>query len=324
MNKIETLKQQIDELVAEEKMFASYKARYNLAQSYFEINDYHSSLKEAELLSTIARKTDNHGLLVRLALLQVKCYFLLQDYQKAKAAMVVTASTALTIYCPPILQGEIDAYQGMLTIAESDPLTAFSFLTESFENFKNTDKTKAHGVFLLMALCKLLSGHYDEVKALINSKNGSMFSTDESVLAMAKCSEVVSENDLFTFKQIFLSEALWKTGFMEAAYFIHKEMTELSDKILEDHIVSTLKCYHSISLSHLCSQIGIPDEEFVNNFVTSLIIDGKLSAKISQSEGYLHMKKVSKYNGTLLMNARDVLENLEKKTLQYENLILSK
>ena len=91
--------------------------------------------------------------------MESKVYQSLRNLSKSRAALTSARTDANSIYCPPLLQAEIDMQSGVLHAEEKDYKTAFSYFFEAFEGFSNFDDSTAIMCLKYMLLCKVCTNH---------------------------------------------------------------------------------------------------------------------------------------------------------------------
>lgn len=70
------------------------------------------------------RKADDKHLLVEIQLIESKVQHALENLAKAKASLTASRACANSIYCPPLLQAEIDLMSGILNSEDKDYKTS--------------------------------------------------------------------------------------------------------------------------------------------------------------------------------------------------------
>lgn len=77
-----------------------------------------------------------------------------------QAALTSARTTANSIYCPPILQAQLDLQAGALNADDKDYKTGYSYFFEAFEGFIQVDENDPRALSSLkyMLLCKIMMG----------------------------------------------------------------------------------------------------------------------------------------------------------------------
>lgn len=78
----------------------------------------------------------------------------------SQAALTSARTTANSIYCPPILQAQLDLQAGALNADDKDYKTGYSYFFEAFEGFIQVDENDSRALSSLkyMLLCKIMMG----------------------------------------------------------------------------------------------------------------------------------------------------------------------
>jgi 26S proteasome regulatory subunit N6 len=116
--------------------------------------------------------------------------------------LTAARSNANSIYCPPVLQAEIDLQAGILCSVESDFKTAFSYFYEAFEGYSTLKDTPAAVRALkYMLLSKIMGGQYEDVYAAINGKAGVKYAGIE-IAAMRAITDAYKARSIHKFQQV--------------------------------------------------------------------------------------------------------------------------
>ena len=144
----------------EKRTFLRQRIEAKLVNILLKNNDIKGALKILDNLLREVKKLDDKLLLVELHMLESSCYLAVHNLAKAKAALTSARANSNAIYCPPLLQAEIDAQAGSLCAEEGDYKTGFSYFYESFEGYNSLDMpNEAIKSLKYMLLCKIMTNH---------------------------------------------------------------------------------------------------------------------------------------------------------------------
>jgi 26S proteasome regulatory subunit N6 len=167
----------IEWCVTEKRTFLKQRIQSRLASILLKQGRYQEAITLLTRLTKEVKRFDDKQLLVELHLLESRIHLALNNLPKSKGALTAARSNANAIYCPPSLQAEIDLAAGILSSAEHDYKTSFSYFYEAYEGY-NTIKDSIHAVQALkyMLLTKIMLNQYDDVYSIINGKAGVKYS----------------------------------------------------------------------------------------------------------------------------------------------------
>lgn len=84
--------------------------------------------------------------------------------------MTAARTSANAIYCPPLVQAQLDMQSGILHADEHDYKTAYSYFFETLDGFaSNEDKRALYGL-KYMLLCKIMLNLPEDVFNIISGK----------------------------------------------------------------------------------------------------------------------------------------------------------
>ena len=121
------------------RTFLKQRIQTRLAAVYVSMKQHNAAISLISKLTREVKRFDDKLLLVEIYLIESRAHLALENVPKAKGALTAARSSANAIYCPPLLQAEIDLQAGILCAAEADFKTAFSYFYEAFEGY-NTVK----------------------------------------------------------------------------------------------------------------------------------------------------------------------------------------
>lgn len=152
---------------------------------YIDAQNYRKALAMTEVLLKELKQLDDKIILTEVYLLESRAAHAIQNLPRAKvccnspilrsalteqAALTSARTTANSIYCPPILQAQLDLQAGALNADDKDYKTAYSYFFEGFEGFIQVDEADHRALRSLkyMLLCKIMMGQVSSQAARID------------------------------------------------------------------------------------------------------------------------------------------------------------
>ncbi|CAH2353890.1 26S proteasome regulatory subunit Rpn6p [[Candida] railenensis] len=283
--------------------FLRQSLQLKLASSFYQKQQYQQGLKIITELLREYKKLDDKSSLVEVQLLESQIYHALRNIPKSRAALTSARTSANSIYCPTLLQAELDCQSGILNAEDKDYKTAFSYFFESFEGFNSQDDHRAIVVLKYMLLTKIMLNLIDDVNLILNNKNVVKYQSRD-IDAMKSISLAYSnrslkdfENSLTTYAHELKSDSIIKSHF-----------NELYDNLLEQNLLKIIESYSTVELSHISKTIGLSLSQ-VEGKLSQMILDKIFYGVLDQGNGWLIIydkpRKDATYEGAL-----DLVKNL--------------
>ena len=137
---------------------------------YLDSKAYTDALALIATLLKELKKLDDKPALIEVQLLESRVYHALRNLPKSRvrvfvprlsrlnlqASLTSARTSANSVYCPPMMQGQLDMQSGVLHAEEKDYKTAYSYFYETFENYQTLDDSRALAALKYMLLCKIM------------------------------------------------------------------------------------------------------------------------------------------------------------------------
>lgn len=261
--------------------FLRQSLQFKLASLLFDIGSYQESLNMLDNLLKEYKKLDDKFSLIGVQLLESRVYQSLRNIPKARSSLTSARTSANSVYCPTILQAELDCQSGIINSEENDYKTAFSYFYESFEGFNTQDDPRAALVLKYMLLSKIMVNLVDDIHTLLNNKNMVKYQSKE-IDAMKAIAIAYSNRSLHEFEtalSIYSDE-------LRSDPIIKSNFNALYDNLLEQNLLKIIQTYSCVELTHVSKTIGL-DLQQVEGKLSQMILDKVFYGVLDQGNGWL-------------------------------------
>lgn len=293
--------------------FLRQSLQLKLSDLLYQKKHHHEAIKIINELLREYKKLDDKSSLVEVQLLELKIYHALRNIPKAKAALTSARTSANSIYCPTILQAELDCQSGILNSEDKDYKTAFSYFYESFEGFNSQDDPRSIIVLKYMLLTKIMLNLIDDVNNILNNKNVIKYKSKD-IDAMKSIAMAYSNRSLKEFENSLLTYA----NELKFDAIIKNHFNALYDNLLEQNLLKIIESYSCVELSHISKVIGLNLQQ-VEGKLSQMILDKVFYGVLDQGNGWLIIydepRKDAAYEASLelVKNLSNVVDLLYEK-----------
>ncbi|KAL6077588.1 putative proteasome component (PCI) domain, tetratricopeptide-like helical domain-containing protein [Balamuthia mandrillaris] len=279
---IELCKECIEWAKEEQRTFLRQRIEARLSSLYLETEQYTLALKLLTSLLREIKRFDDKLLLVEIQLIESQVQHKLLNIPKAKASLTAARTAANSIYCPPLLQAQIDMQAGTLHAEEKDYKTAYSYFYEAFEGFTSitsNDPSVDQGAILAlkyMLLCKIMLNSVADVNQIMSGKNALKYAGRE-MEAMRAVATAHKNRSLKAFEQA-KNEYAQELG---KDIIVQRHLAELEDTLLEQNLSRIIEPFSCVEINHVASLIDLPVAS-VEKKLSQMILDKKLLGILDQ------------------------------------------
>lgn len=304
---IDATRKSIDWAVESKLSFLRQNLQLKLSDLLYQKHQYHEALKYINELLREYKKLDDKSSLVEVQLLESKIYHALRNIAKSKAALTSARTSANSIYCPTLLQAELDCQSGILNMEDKDYKTAFSYFYESFEGFNSQqlDENSKTAVKVLkyMLLSKIMLNLIDDVNNILKNKNVAQYQSKD-IDAMKSIAVAYSNRSLKEFE----SSLIQYSAELKSDEIIKNHFNSLYDQLLQVNLLKIIESYECVELEHIAKVIGLNVKQ-VEGKLSQMILDKVFYGVLDQGNGWLVIydepKKDAAYEASL-----DLVKNL--------------
>lgn len=265
----------------EKRTFLKQRLETKIAQLYLESGRYKEALDTLQVLLKEVKKLDDKLQLVEIQVIESKVFQRLSNISRAKASLTAARSCANSIYCPAVLQADIDMMSGILNCEEKDYRTGYSYFFEAHEGFNSIEDPRALQCLKYMLMAKIMAKRPEDVGALVASKGGVKY-TGQEIDCMTNVAKALEARSLHQFQSClsrFHAE-------LEGDYVVNRHIQSLYDTMLEQHLIRIIEPFSKVELTHIAKLIGL-EEGLVTNKLSQMILDKKFEGTLDQGIGCL-------------------------------------
>ncbi|CAD1811654.1 26S proteasome regulatory subunit RPN6 [Candida parapsilosis] len=304
---IEATRQSIDWAMESKLSFLRQSLQLKLSDLLYQKHQYHEALKYINELLREYKKLDDKSSLVEVQLLESKIYHALRNIAKSKAALTSARTSANSIYCPTLLQAELDCQSGILNMEDKDYKTAFSYFYESFEGFNSqqSDENSKTAVKVLkyMLLSKIMLNLIDDVNNILKNKNMAQYQSKD-IDAMKSIAVAYSNRSLKEFENSLIQ---YSTE-LKSDDIIKNHFNSLYDQLLQVNLLKIIESYECVELEHIAKVIGLNVKQ-VEGKLSQMILDKVFYGVLDQGNGWLIIYDEPKKDGAYEASL-DLVKNL--------------
>jgi len=266
---------------AEKRSFLRQRLQTSLANILLQSKKYTEALDLLAALQTEVKRLDDKPQLVEINLIESNTQYAIRNLPKSKAALTAARTAANAIYCPPLLQAEIDVAAGTLNAEEKDFKTAFSYFYEAFENFDSIGNSKAVECLKYMLLCKIMMNSPEEVNAIIQGKPG-MRHAGPALEAMRAVATAHEQRSLHDFEAAIEKHKAQ----LASDPIISSHLASLYDLLMQENICRLIEPYSVVETVHVATLMNLPLQT-IEEKLSQMILDKKFRGILDAGAGCL-------------------------------------
>jgi len=214
---------------------------------------------------------------------EAETHHALRNQPRSKAALTAARTNANAIYCPPLLQAQIDLMSGTIHGDEKDFKTAFSYFFEAFENFDTVSNPKAVDCLKYMLLSKIMMNEPEAVNALINGKPG-LRHQGPGLDAMRAVATAHQHRSLEEFELAIATHS----AHLNADPIISHHLSSLYDMLLQENIIRLIEPYSNVETSHIAKLMKLPLPK-IEHKLSQMILDKRFNGILDAGAGCLNV-----------------------------------
>ncbi|KAI8906710.1 PCI domain-containing protein [Gorgonomyces haynaldii] len=310
---VQVCKDAIDWAVQEKRIFLRQSLETRLCGLYLDNKMYTEALTLIGSLLKELKRLDDKAVLMEVQLLESRVYHALHNLAKSRASLTSARTSANSIYCPPLIQAQLDLQSGILHADEKDYKTAYSYFFETLESFASQDDKRALFGLKYMLLCKIMLNLPDDVFSIINGKLAAKY-VGSDIDAMKAVATALEHRSLQEFEE---SLAKYKKELSDDS-IIRSHLAALYDTLLEQNILRVIEPFSRVEIAHVAKLVKLPTLQ-VESKLSQMILDKVIAGVLDQGSGSLEVfeerTQDKTYDATLetIKNMGNVVESLYTK-----------
>ncbi|MCO5555137.1 hypothetical protein L7F22_008678 [Adiantum nelumboides] len=278
---IAVTRENIEWAKSEKRIFLKQNLETRLIGLLFDTRRYREAMPLIDALLRELKRLDDKMILTEVHLLESKVNHAIANLPKAKASLTSARTAANAIYCPPLLQAQLDMQSGVLHAEDKDYTTAYSYFFETLEGLSSQEDARAPLALKYMLLCKIMLNLADDVGAIIEGKLAQKYA-GRDVEAMKAVARAHEERSLEHFEQAL---ADYKAELSNDP-IIRNHLSALYDTLLEQNLLRIIEPYSRVEISHVASTVRQPVRD-VETKLSQMILDKVFHGILDQGAGCL-------------------------------------
>ncbi|CEH14417.1 26S proteasome regulatory complex, subunit RPN6/PSMD11 [Ceraceosorus bombacis] len=278
---VEVTKENIEWAREERRVFLRQSLETRLIGLYFDLTQYRDALPLIDSLLKELKRLDDKMVLTEVHLLESRVLHALKNLPRSKAALTSARTAANAIYCPPLLQAQLDMQSGVLHAEDKDYTTAYSYFFETLEGLSAAEDSRAPLALKYMLLCKIMLNSSDDVSALVDGKMAAKYA-GRDVGAMKAVATAHEKRDLGAFETALRE---YKAELSNDP-IIRNHLAALYDTLLEQNLLRIIEPYSRVEIDHIAKAVQQPVRE-VEQRLSQMILDKVFSGILDQGAGCL-------------------------------------
>mmetsp|Transcript_406 Transcript_406/g.1409 ORF Transcript_406/g.1409 Transcript_406/m.1409 type:complete len:420 (-) Transcript_406:68-1327(-) len=263
------------------RTFLRQRVETKLALLYYKAKRYAEAIEALTPLTKEVKKLDDKALLVEIYLVESKVQHALRNLPKTRTSLTAARTAANAIYCPPLLQGEIDMQAGTLHADEKDYKTSYSYFYEAFEGFNSLDNPTAVQALKYMLLSKIMLNLPEDVHSILSGKLALKYA-GRDLSAMKAIADAHKSRSLQDFEKTLKTYA----AELQEDILIKNHLSELYGTMLEQNLIRIIEPFSCVEISHISELIQLPVAS-VEKKLSQMVLDKKFSGILDQGNGWL-------------------------------------
>lgn len=278
---IEAIKDSIEWAIQSKLTFLRQQLQLKLSAKLYQKGHYQDGIKIITDLLREYKKLDDKSSLVEVQLIESQIYHALRNIPKSRAALTSARTSANSIYCPTLLQAELDTQSGILNAEDKDYKTAYSYFFEAFEGYNSQSDPRAIVVLKYMLLTKIMLNLISDVRTILNNKSVAQYQSKD-IDAMKAIATAYSNRSLKEFENALMSYS----SELNSDPIIKNHFNALYDNLLEQNLLKIIESYSVVELSHISKTIGLNVHQ-VEGKLSQMILDKVFYGVLDQGNGWL-------------------------------------
>ncbi|KAL7008201.1 26S proteasome regulatory subunit rpn6 [Cystobasidiomycetes sp. EMM_F5] len=278
---IKVTQENIEWAKSEKRIFLKQNLETRLVALYIETGNHREAQTLIESLLRELKRLDDKMILTEVHLLESRVNHALANLPKARAALTSARTAANAIYCPPILQAQLDLQSGVLHAEEKDYKTGYSYFFEALEGLSSQDDPRASRALKYMLLCKIMLSLPEDVEAIIASKLAKRY-IGPDVDAMKAVAAAHEHRSLEEYQDALKTH---KSQLSDDP-IIRNHLAALYDTLLEQNLVRVIEPYSRVEIDYVAELVKQP-VAMVESKLSQMILDKVFHGILDQGAGCL-------------------------------------